>query len=141
MLTAPSKPYDQMTEEERRQWKEWLLEQGKNPRPMVVDRPKSGSVFEYDYHLRAVIETALDGSHYLVEVRDGKIARARKVTQELPASNGPATRPDESPAGFALFLLGIIFAGIVLMQGLNPTGVRFHSNDYTQTSTSNPQHK
>ena len=141
MVTVPAKPVQEMTEVELRQWKEWLLEQGLNPRPMVVDRPKSGSVFEYDYQLKAVVETTLDGSHYLVEVRDGKIARARKVTQEPPTFYRPANRSDETPAGFALFLLGLIFMGIVLMQGLSSNGVRFHSNEFTQTSTSNPQHK
>lgn len=69
-----------MTADELRQWKSWLLEQGRNPPPIAVDSPKSGSVYTYDRQLEAVVESAADGSLYVIAVRDGQTERVRKLT-------------------------------------------------------------
>ncbi len=129
MLIAPTKPAQDMTEDELRQWKEWLLEQGLNPRPIQVNLPRSGSVYTYDRVLAAVVERTPDGSRYLVEVRDGKITRARGldrdpiITSLMPANSGD----DPGSSAIVAFVAMIaISALIILAQGIGPNGVRTH---------------
>ena len=126
MFTAPTKPVDQMTEEERRQFKDWLLEQGRNPRPIAVDRLPSGSVYIFDRNVEAVVECASDGSRHVVEVRDGRIRRKNQLVEEPLADSVTNSTQLENGSGppFAFWSLAIIFLIIVLGQGWGSDGVR-----------------
>ena len=87
MRTAPVKPVEDMTEEELRQWKAWLLYEGMHPRPMKVDRPKNGSVYEYDSELHAVVETTLGGTRYVIEIHDNQLRRCRELSRPSTAQS------------------------------------------------------
>ena len=72
-----SKPFDQMTAEEVRAWKDRLLAAGKRPRPFAWER-----VSESEYHcepaLNKVIERAADGKRYIVRVRNDELQRLQE---------------------------------------------------------------
>jgi hypothetical protein len=93
MPVRPRKPIDEMTEEEIRQWEEWLLAEGMNPVPIRQDAPPTSPSYAWDPSLGATLEYA-DGKRYFVGLRDGRIARLAPVEApaEIPVSH--AVRPD-----------------------------------------------
>ena len=122
MFTAPTKPVDQMTEEERRQFESWLLDEGRNPREIVVDRLSSGSEFNYDYELQAVVETTVTGARHLVALRDGRIARMRFLPSagNTQSTNSSQARQQDPGPLFAFAILAIIAIAIIWGQGIGP---------------------
>ena len=145
MLTAPAKPVQDMTEEELRQWKDWLLDQGLNPRPMKVDLPKSGSIYSYDRSLASVVECTPDGYRFIVEVKDGKIGRARALEiNAIADSQTPTNRGGDagSSAVVALVMMVALAVLIVVNEGIGPNGVRTHPHpDSAQIVTANSSRK
>jgi hypothetical protein len=90
MPVRPGKPVDEITLEETRQWKGWLLDRGINPVPIRQDISPTTSSFAFDPDLRATIEY-MGGKRYFVGIVDGKIARLGPVESEQESVN--ADRP------------------------------------------------
>jgi hypothetical protein len=86
MPVRPGKPIDEITPEEIRQWKEWLLDRGINPVPIRQDIPAGTSSYAFDRDLQATIEY-VGGERYFVGIVDGKIARLGPVESERESGN------------------------------------------------------
>jgi DNA-directed RNA polymerase specialized sigma24 family protein len=96
MANPPSKPLEEMTGEELRAWKDWLLEEGRTARPFawartsqpLADHAAPVSEAEYDYEpvLERVIERSADGKRYIIGVRNAELQRL----QNLPYGAEPA---------------------------------------------------
>jgi hypothetical protein len=92
VTAPPNKPLEQMTQEEVREWKDWLTADGRKPRPFVWGRefrtgevqnglgPVSESVYKYEPELNGVIERSADGKRYIVGVRNGELQRLHELT-------------------------------------------------------------
>lgn len=103
---------DQMTGPEVREWKAWLLAEGKEPSLLVTERSKSGSVFDYDDVLGAVIERTPEGTWYRIEVSGGEIKRS-------PLSPFPSKVSEEKrePIRWELwhFALAVCYAAVFII--------------------------
>lgn len=82
MAVGPHKAFESMTEDERREWKEWLLAKGKSPLAVSMPRSLSGSSYIYDDRTGEVVEHAGDGSRYVIAIRDGQIVRVEELIGE-----------------------------------------------------------
>ncbi len=90
MTTPPPKPFEEMTEAELRSWKEWLLEQGQQPRPLALGHgpqtlaggPVSASEFDFDPVLNRVVEHGPDGKRYIVGVRNAELQRLQELKDD-----------------------------------------------------------
>jgi DNA-directed RNA polymerase specialized sigma24 family protein len=93
-----------MTQGELRAWRDWLLEEGKSPRPFGsahapearADHAAAISESEYDYEpvIDKVIERSADGERYIVGVRNGDLQRLQNVPDDAePTRVDGATRP------------------------------------------------
>lgn len=78
MGKGPHKPIELMTDHELRDWRQWLLREGKEPRSIPTPRASDGSAFEYDNRTREVFECARDGSRHAVAIQEGQIRRIQE---------------------------------------------------------------
>jgi hypothetical protein len=109
VTAPPDKPLDQMTQEEVREWKDWLMAEGWKPRPFAWGRelhakqgdtgsvPFSESVYDYEPTLNKVVERSPDGKRYIVGVRNAELQRVQEVADEeksdvLPDLHGLSSR-------------------------------------------------
>src|SRR5260370_5036952 len=82
MDVHPQKPIERMTGEELRDWKRWLLAQGKRTGSISTPRSLAGSAFDYDERTHQVVEYSSDGLSYVVGVQDGHIGRIEQGSSE-----------------------------------------------------------
>ena len=86
METVSHKSIENMTDSEVRDWKASLQAQGREPKPMKFPTPLSGSVYDYDSNLGAVVESTREGARYIVTVADGELKRAGLLSVAYPAN-------------------------------------------------------
>jgi hypothetical protein len=79
MLERPTKPLEEMTPEEVRQWKAWMVAEGKEPSPLIIEESSSHSVFDYDEGLKAVVERTPEGRRYRTEIAAGRTIRGMEI--------------------------------------------------------------
>jgi len=107
MATPPTKPHEQMTEEEVRMWKDWLLEEGTLPRPFANNSGASGQEEPIAGTVRscAMKGTGI-GRRILSKAPDGSLTDLADVESEY--NYDPVLgRVIESPADGRRYIVGV----------------------------------
>ncbi len=76
----PVKTVDEMSEQERHEWRDWLFAEGLNPVPIRQDVPPTVSSYGWDPILGVTVEHTA-GHRYAVDLVEGNLTRIGELGQ------------------------------------------------------------